>query len=512
MSEFSRWMVLTLLALVAATASGKEPWELAWIEIRSPHFVVTSALSENRSIELIRDLERFRLGVQTVTNVGRFEERIPTKVYVLPSAIPKLGFRKNFTGFFRPGMRANYAVVRPTPGIALDDVLKHEYVHFLMHNRDSLSYPRWFDEGFAEVASTLTTSGDKIHYGQPDPNLVSWLPNSAWMPFEELLGTRSTSDIGTARTPMFYAQSWLLVHFLMFGRPQRDFAVDATSYLRQVESGNASSNAFEQAFGVPVEDLRKTLVRYLLHDIRSVALNNQTFADGPIAVAPVPADSVAAQLGLFPFQNGDFVEAKRYWDAAIALNPHNTEALTGLGDCLKEAGQFDEARPYYEKAIALEPENPYPELDYAEYFLARAEATKDPTEINHLLVEARRHLARSYKIDANVPETLATNGESYLFDGQSPDKAVESLREAHAMLPSQPYIKLKLAQAYARSGQPTEAIALLRSVVAWGHTEIAEEAAKALEAMPEYKASGSAAGGLPPSQPDGGSNHVRATL
>jgi tetratricopeptide (TPR) repeat protein len=51
-------------------------------------------------------------------------------------------------------------------------------------------------------------------------------------------------------------------------------------------------------------------------------------------------------------------EAKRYWDAALALNPNNTQALVGIGDYHKFANRFDEAQPYDEKAIALEPQTP----------------------------------------------------------------------------------------------------------------------------------------------------------
>src|SRR5262249_53566131 len=127
-------------------------------------------------------------------------------------------------------------------------------------------------------------------------------------------------------------------------------------------------------------------------------------------VVPVAADSIAAQLGLQLFLSHHVDEAKRYWDAALVLNPNNTLALVGLGDVNKYAGEFDTAEPYYEKAMGLEPENAYHELDYAEYFFDRAQTSKDAGEVANLLTEARRHFARSYKLDPNDPETLAMNG------------------------------------------------------------------------------------------------------
>jgi hypothetical protein len=64
---------------------------------------------------------------------------------------------------------------------ALDDVLKHEYVHFLVHNQDSLAYPHWFDEGFAEVLQTLTVSGNVVEFGQPNQVRADRLRSTPWM-------------------------------------------------------------------------------------------------------------------------------------------------------------------------------------------------------------------------------------------------------------------------------------------------------------------------------------------
>jgi FimV-like protein len=184
------------------------------------------------------------------------------------------------------------------------------------------------------------------------------------------------------------------------------------------------------------------------------------------------------------------------------LNPENTLALVGVGDSFKFAKRFDEAQPYYEKALALEPENASIELDYAEYFLDRARASNGPEEVTTYLTEARRHFLRSYKIDPQNPETLAMNGASYLRPGESMAKALESLKAAHAMLPSQAQIKYLLAAAYVMNGEPEKAEPMLRSVIAWGAGGTAEEATKLLQQLSTPKASeGPGATVDPPSTP-----------
>ena len=482
-----KFVVLMALA-AAAGAAPKELWDLSWIEVRSPHFVIVSALSDKRTIAVAHDLENFRTAVQLVTRIGRVDERIGTTVYVLPYAVEKLGFKTHISGFFMPQMRANYAAVIPMPVGHLDEILKHEYVHFLVRNRDVLSYPPWLDEGLAEVLQTLTARGDVLEYGAPTRNRVQWLKSAPWIPFEKVIQTRDVFGLRSNDIAMFYAQSWLLVHYLMVGRPGHKFDADSRAFLDLIETAAPSAQAFERGFDVPVAQLDGTLRRYADGPAphRRISLA-QALVDTPIEVHPVAPDAIAAQMGILLMLRGERDEAKRYFDVAIVGNPNNGIALAGLGGYYKLARRFDEALPFYEKALALAPEDAHAELDYAEFVLDRARATQDPAVIQGELKLARQHLARSYALDPGNPETLAMNGVSYMFIGEPLLKALESLNAAHKLLPSQPAIKLLLAEAYAESGERETAMELLLSLVAWSDPQVAEQASLLLDKLASLK-------------------------
>ena len=83
------------------------------------------------------------------------------------------------------------------------------------------------------------------------------------------------------------------------------------------------------------------------------------------------------------------------------------------------------------------------------------------------------------------------NGSTYLFPGQSVDKALQSLMASHEMLPSQSDIKLLLATAYVKAGDRTNAIRMLRSLVAWGHGKTGEAANKLLQKLVAANSEGS---------------------
>ncbi len=120
-SRFAR--AAWLLLLLSLPASAKELWESEWIEVRTPHFVIASAQDPEKTAGLARELEDFRRMVEIFTNIGRFEERIPTKIIMLPRLERDLGFDGKKAGYFQTGMRANYAArgrfVSEAPGTQL---------------------------------------------------------------------------------------------------------------------------------------------------------------------------------------------------------------------------------------------------------------------------------------------------------------------------------------------------------------------------------------------------------
>ena len=474
-----RWCLSAVISFAAVTSDAKELWERRWIEVKTPHFKIVSAIPEARSVALANELEAFRSAVEIITNIGRFEDRVPTFVYVLPHSVKALGFSSGIVGWFDAEMRANYALVIPSTQTPLDDVLKHEYVHFLLHNRDERSYPTWFDEGFAELLATITVREGTIDYGLPPKGRIPNLMQLNWLPFDRLLRTNDIWRLTPVQQAAFYAQSWLLTHYLMNSEQIRWQAASA-SFLGSVDQGVEPTVAFERAFGINVAGLKPKLANYI-DDLRYMRMRlKQPLPVPTTTTAEISKESIATQLGNLYLTRSSTDHAKRAWEAALAFNPNNVVALVGLGDLLKFESKFEDAHPYYEKAIALDPDNAYSELDFAEYFSDRARAQKDPATVAADLAEARRHFARSFKLDPNVPETLAMNGETYLIDGTQPAKAVGSLTLAHQMLPSHGGIRYMLAKAHAKNNDTDDAIRLLRSVIAWGHAADSTEEARAL--------------------------------
>lgn len=478
--------VLALACLGFCTAeptSAKDLLDYDWIEVRTPHFEIASAEGTKKTRELAVEIENFRAMVEMLSNIGRFEERIPTKIYLLPRADENLGFDARIAGYFSPGMRANYAVIVASSHLS-DETLKHEYTHFLTHNRDAILYPTWFDEGFAELLCTLRVrDGVRFEYGKPLDARASWLFDGQWVSSKTLLNTRDTHTLDRNRIGMFYAQSWLLVHYLMIG--SLDFPRRNADFLTRRERGESAESAFAAAFGVEAGTLNTTLQRYLpkLKYVKSAL--RRPLPEIEMTVRPLPRTEISVELAMLAFRTRGAEAARPFYEAALASDADYAPALTGMGDLHKFAGRFEQAKPYYERAVALDPTDDNLELDYAEYFLDLASHAKDndPDQIREHLVEARRHFARGNKLNPNNPEILAMNGATYLFNGEDAVKGVESLEAAHDLLPAQREILALLAQAYIASGEPGKARRHVERLLAWSHSEDTEAIQKLLDSV-----------------------------
>jgi tetratricopeptide (TPR) repeat protein len=386
-------------------------------------------------------------------------------------------------------MRANFAVARPAAGTPFTTVVKHEYVHFLLHNRGGQAYPRWFDEGFAEFLSTATVRKGRFKFGEVDKSRADALIYGLWVPFDELIDDRRILHYTNRQRGMFYAQSWALVHYLMMGPDAASFGTMHTRYLQLIEQGRAPVEAFEAAFGKPVGSLATTTRRYMGTMKMFSGRLAKPVTPAQLAVRRMTPDEVAAALGQLAWIAGRMEESLRYYDRSLSLKPDNSDSLVGKADHLKYAKRYADAEDHYKRAIAIRPDSDLHHLDFGEYWLHRADETNAVEDKQRFLSLARREFVAAFKLNDSNPETLAEYGASFLRSGSDPAKGLDTLELANQLLPSHPGIKFRLAQLYLALGRPADARPLLQAVVAWEHGDGATEARKLLEQIDDARPS-----------------------
>jgi tetratricopeptide (TPR) repeat protein len=92
-------------------------------------------------------------------------------------------------------------------------ILFHEGMHWVASG-DPGARPTWLNEGLAEMFSTFERRPDTVNFGKPIPWHVVQLRTFNFLPMADLLSQRGSLLEKENLTQMFYAQSWLLVHYL----------------------------------------------------------------------------------------------------------------------------------------------------------------------------------------------------------------------------------------------------------------------------------------------------------
>ncbi len=267
--------LLNLLNPVAAKDSG-------WYRYENRYFVGYSDAREDRTLKLLVDLETFRAAFSQIANIYIPADAPKTQVLILraKSDFKELTYSKNVAGFAN---RTNDGMIMVLPASGDLDwgktVIRHEYGHALLRYK-AFNYPQWYDEGFAEMSSTieLTVDGQSFVVGKITDRARNHVrPTYDW---DELVSDEFDPHRITNATKRSsaYAQSWMLAHYTTLGDGFRN-ATKLQNYFDALKTGQSSAEAFKETFGVSASELWATELKEYMRRVP-----NYTFAFKPDAV------------------------------------------------------------------------------------------------------------------------------------------------------------------------------------------------------------------------------------
>lgn len=439
---------LCLTALLALSWPGAPTATAAsrWLEISSADFVMVTDLPEKRARSLLRDFEVFQFAVSRIIAQAETRPRTPTYLLALSasdfSAMVEL---KNAIGAFHGGQFANYVLYEQTRNDQLArEVVFHEYMHFVLHNNPGVIYPAWYNEGLAEVFSTLTERNGAIQLGDIPKGRAYTVASLGLMPTERLLEIdyRSADFRAHRLIPQFYAQSWLMTHYLMIGNDER--ARQLGTFITKLSGGASNAEAMQAAFGIDTHQLHSEVQRY----VRSGKLKAfrirfkeplPTAQNAPLRVLN-DADAQAF-LGLAALRtNKDGQRAWRFFDRALKEDASNPLACAGAAIVKDAQGKTDEATALLERALT-HPDATRAQLLAADLLLARAaRALKEKPDDTEGRASALRARERYQSL---LGDAVANNEAAYgyaraamlLKDPQAKD-VLAVVRPAAARLPT----------------------------------------------------------------------------
>jgi tetratricopeptide (TPR) repeat protein len=363
-----------LLALGIFPAHAQSPdvplAQRQWFGTRTAHFYIYSCGAPEKVLRVAAQLEEFcetysqLAGAQAVASPPIVVMVFPDHESMKPFLPLYNGQPENLSGFFQHGNDENFIVLSLSQaGAASMDmsVVFHEYTHLLFRRNDRI-WPLWLKEGMAEVYSTFETTGYAALIGQPIEHHLRLLAKQPLMPLTELFAVTHDSPQYNERERqgMFYAESWLLAHFLVAG-DNPDYKSRFGQFTVLLREGQIPVQAFTNALQTPLPVVESELRRYL--------------ARGQFA--PI-------QL-TFP-ENVALPKAISTWN----LTP--VEVYFCLGDELLRIDRPDAAEKYFADAQKLAPASPLP----CEGLGLLAIQREQPDKALHELKEALRLGSSSY--------------------------------------------------------------------------------------------------------------------
>jgi hypothetical protein len=335
--------ILWLLLLVPLPSSASPRTE-TWTSVRSENFVLVGDTSPREMRQVASRLERFREVFSRLFPEISSPPAMRTTVIVFGSDAEFQPFKPlyhgqpvNVAGFFQPGQGLNYITL--TTESRADNPYRtifHEYVHLLLNSREG-RIPHWLGEGLAEYFSTFDIKdGDRsVLLGKPIPAHAQLLRRGPLLPLRLLFSVDHDSPYYNERDKqsIFYAESWALVHYLLWANNDHGKS-DLRRFLDVLLTSASAEDAFRQTFGTNYERIETGLEEYIRRNhfpVETIALNARTVSPAETQTAVLSEAQVEAHLGDLSLHTSRLDEADARLGRALVLDPKLAMAHASLG-------------------------------------------------------------------------------------------------------------------------------------------------------------------------------------
>jgi tetratricopeptide (TPR) repeat protein len=479
---------IVALWLVFASPCAVAKEEPKWIEVHTAHFSVITDAGDKRGKEVALRMEQMRTVFGQLLLKDKLRMTVPITVIALKSdkqyGMVAPGKQSMAGGFYVPGWDRMYIVlnlfeIEPWRSIA------HPLAHYLLN----YNYPPsqgWFDEGLAEYFGSIQLGKAVDIGGDPelapewhedifddqmrrDPNvpqsLTQLVSSPVWMSMVDLFsmkhdgtGTRE----GTHHT-MYYAQSWMVVHYLI----NKNKMPEVGTYFDLVLNQKVPvDKAIVQAFDMTPEQMEEAVKTYFksLSGLGIALDQSKKPVVQPVDVqqpnhltVPFDADEIGMTVSAMKDEEakaviGDVMaRVPEHHDQAVhdltqlTADPKDSAAAhRGLARDDIRQKKFDAAADELEKATELNPQDPWIWYYRSAMKYQKAQATRQEMQGLANMMQDLRAVTDWYPDLADAYNMLGMAR----VEGGGVNSALEAQRQAIALAPRNVEYQFNLGQIY----------------------------------------------------------------
>lgn len=426
-----------------------------WYETRSEHFRVITNTTMEHGQEVAHNFEQIRAVFRDQFPKLRLDSGKEVVIFVTADKETFLQLcpyweadgRASLAGFFQDTQYRHYILLRADEKAAMKTAF-HEYAHLVFElNYDFL--PSWLNEGMAEYFAQVQILPQEIHLGKPYTSRLFELNRVGLMPLDDLLAADKeyTHYDKNGQQGVFYAQSWLLVHYLLLseeGQTHQYFNKLMGSLARRLPT----KAAFRQIVGdldVVDEKLKNYLMRNQFSHFRiqsQVRKKKETYA-----VSLLHEGQIQSLIAAFHTTDKRFQLDDAQADKLLSYQDQ-AGTVENLAIAFYKAKRWEHLKQALLYGHRYEPEN------WLIHYIS-GKATTGSEQVQHLVrtIEVQPQASFAHYLLAQI---LRPNQK---------EKALELAFRASALEPSDGPIQIFLAELLAENGRYDEAIAYAQLAV-----------------------------------------------
>jgi hypothetical protein len=470
-------LLLCLVVCFVLTA----PAQAAWKEATSDNFIVYSDGLEAELVGFTQRVEKFDRLMRIMTGLNQPPAPVKVRIYLVGGDDEVRALephhRPQIAGFYTSLLDGGVAIVdrdRARSKFSLDGetVLYHEYSHHFMAQYSPIAYPAWYQEGFAEYyAATAINEDGTIEVGRLAMSRWPVLYTEPWLSPKQLMNDMP-EDMPVKDLEHFYAQGWLLTHYLL-NNPTRH--AQFKQYLTLRAQGAQHAEALQKAFDLNDEQLGAELRTYF---VRGKLPRQRVTAAGiaapKVAIRPLSQPEAECLLLSVRLELGvPDAEKQKLLGQVRAKAEHfrgDAHVQVMLADAEVQYGDRARGLELLQAQLASTPNDRHALLDLGELELDTERADEDSYLAAYR--RARELAVKANRLAPNDPEALFLFYRSFAHEAKGPSRnAIDALDEAYRNLPQYQEIALAEARQYLRDGKPDYAIAVLKPIAYSPHGE-----------------------------------------
>ena len=494
------WPLAALLMGIVASCLASAKDKPAWIELRSPNFIVVTNANERQArrtafqFEMIRAVFRKHFGQKQESDEQPVIILAAKDENTLKGLIPEYWAQKGAAhpaGMYLGGSDADYIVLRLDVSLNQGayepfEPVYHEYVHYLTR-RLIAHLPLWMVEGLAEFYGNTQITETSVHMGTPSTSNLLILHDQGALPVSTLFEIDPSSPYyhEQNKTSIFYAESWALTHYL-FARDWHEHTHRVSDFTKLLAAGVDAKDAASRTIG-DAKSLDAALREYSRSSsFTAVKLEPPKIEENGFRVRPITDTEALAVRADFMAHDRHYAEAEQMLEQALLADAKLGIAYDGLSFLALQKGNAEDAEKWSSEGLALDSQDYRANYYYAwsllkgkridEAVLAKAETSL------RAVVKGNPEFVPAYDAMAYV---LAMEGgkdkldEAYMMTLQAVDRE-----------PGNVQYRIRGVEVLQRQGRAEDAVRVATLAVSMAKTrEEAQAASTALAGAQQFHAS-----------------------